>query len=401
MSSATATPKGSGGYDTISSFVGATRSLARQTANVLAGGTFASTLSNAALEAAMSAGSSSTAGSDLDNQMQPITYFLWAKMPFASDGQNLIKGSVLFFNAPGEDLIDMKPLAFTLPSLNYALERTAREQAAHKQASLALSYATSNDGSAAAKRQRLARLGPNVNGLHAEILQDRIFVTELDRLYVPDTDPDAPGQISTAEQQVFSQKFHYGGFVQHIEEQTLQMQKLLTTAIAKHLEIPNLWGVVRQGQVLGFCAKWITRPRYDVFYDENGRVAGKTTNVPFIQVVPQSCERRMPRHCTGSAANNFEPTDDDLDAIVMREVKQRLNKVDPETGLILCDKYEKDVEFSIAYPAWTFGLWFPVGTVTKTRVSTTEASTRMATRNPTSYISLQGSHRIDVQLAQI
>lgn len=386
---AVANPGTTSSFASIADRLSSSRSLGRQQNETFTSSAFARTLdSTAALRDAVNGTSSNV----IDNQMQPLTYLLWFKLPYATDGTTLIKGSMLFFNAPREDLKDMKPLAFTLTSLNYALEKTAREQAG-----VAAMLASSNEPMA--KRPRFR--GPGLNGaLDGDVLNERTLIKEIDRLYVQGTNPDEPFIDMGGAETTFAQKYTYGGFVQHIEEGSLQMQKLVTMAVARHLEIPNLWGIARQGQVIGLAAKWLTKSRYENFQDASGRVAGKSTTVPFIQMLPQTCERRMPRHNTG-AAPHFNPTDDDLDAIVTRTTKQRLNKIDAKSGLVLCDDYVEDVDFELTYDAYTFGLWFPVGTITATRLPTTESTIRTALRNPTSYMALQGSNRIDVQLCHV
>lgn len=349
---------------------------------------------------------SSTASNDLDNQMQPVTFYLWMKLPFVSSSlEQMIKGAFLWFNSPKRDLADMKPLVFTLPQLNFALEKTARDQAERAPNQVPLfTLKPPEPDPRAPKRFK----GQTLTGLSEALLEERTFVRELDLLYVPDVCPDEP--FVGDRDDVFSLKYFAGGCLQHVERKELRTEVQGTVAIAKHMEVPNVFaGALRanatalgRGVAIGFVAKYEnTSPAnklpYDSFYGPDGSVLGARTSVPCIQVKGITCERRLPRHCSGA---DGRPDDDDLDAIVERRVEQRLHRVEAN-GLIALEADENAPPLQLLYASWSYGLYTPVGTTTKTHVAIAPSTSRMACRLPSQYVVCNGSHRLEVQLALV
>ena len=264
---------GSGGFSGLSGFLGQSRTIASQRRDLVSSSMYNSAMGAATIRAVAN-GSSSSASSVLANQNQPITYFIWMRLAFPSDSDNLCKGSPLWFNCTEDDLAGMKPLGLTVTSLNYVLEKSARDNAASAAAFQMPSDDEDEDAEDGAER-RLKRLRsdlPSFDGFDQEVIDRRTNVKQLDMLYVANYNPDAPRELNGSDETVFTRKFYYGGFVQHIEGKLIRGEKVMTVAVARHMELPNCWGHVNEGSVLGYMAKWVTRPIYSAFLDQNGVV---------------------------------------------------------------------------------------------------------------------------------
>ena len=373
-----------------------------------------STVSFGQAIASASTRASSTDSGDLNNEKQPVTYSLLMKIPYASDAGNFLKGLYLFFNSPKLDLADMKPLAFSLTSANYRLEECARQVTDQGGRLITLDEA---DSFGARRENARAASDPfkRMRALDEVSLDERSFVREIDYLYVDGVNPDEP--YRGLREDVFTARYFYGGCLQHVEEKSLGNEIMATVAISKYLKVPSL-SESRIGVVSGFAVKWLnklSRQRPSQFTGTDGRLVSDATRGDMIQIVPIRCERRYPRHCSNAEG---VPNEHDLDAVVERRVEQRVHAVaaDGRVRHIIPesedDAYDEDEEegggggarrprFGLVYQAYTYGVFIPIGTTTKTFAHPVESTRISARRNPRDYMACNATFGVDMQLGLV
>jgi hypothetical protein len=206
----------------------------------------------------------------------------------------------------------------------------------------------------------------------------------------------SPGTV-----QEFVDSWRYFGYIYSIQgkgsesglpgAQSHGEEHVFNCTVSKTADIVNYWGVVSDGDYLGWTLG-MKRNVYDYFYDPDGAIVGDSRGSPefFLQLVPVNFGRagHAPSH-NRQWADLDQPHRDDIDFVYKNfEVIQQDLDMNMETGEFTPKELDLSAEHiktrKLITDIYAHGLYIPVGMVNKgsrTKVRSNQRESNLSLRS--------------------